>query len=84
MRLVLGSCMVVLVVLAGTLAHAVEPLVLYDDFNAGQIAPDKWVKGEEGAGTEPTMQLQDNRLRLFNRIYGKTDPTTAGTKAASS
>jgi len=62
-----------LVVLASTLAYAVEPLVLYDDFNAGQLAQDKWVSGEEGAGTEPTVQIQDNRLRLFNRIYGKTD-----------
>jgi hypothetical protein len=73
MRIVLGGCMVVLIVLAGTLAHAVEPLVLYDDFNAGQIAQDQWVRGEEGAGTEPTVQIQDNRLRLFNRIYGKMD-----------
>jgi len=73
MRIVLGGCMVGLVVLVGTLAHAVEPLVLYDDFNVGQIAQDKWVRREEGAGTEPTVQIQDNRLRLFNRIYGKTD-----------
>jgi hypothetical protein len=73
MRIVLGGCMVVLVVLAGTLAHAVEPLVLYDDFNAAQIDAGKWVREEEGAGTEPTVQLQDNRLRLVNRIYGKTD-----------
>src|SRR5215510_4383758 len=73
MRLELGGCMVVLVVLASTLAYAVEPLVLYDDFNAGQLAQDKWVSEEEGAGTEPTVQVQDNRLRLFNRIYGKTD-----------
>ena len=50
-----------------------EPLGLYDDFNAGQLAEDKWVSGEEGAGTEPTVQLQDNRLRLFNRIYGEPD-----------
>jgi|RhiMetdeSRZDD1v2_1073273.scaffolds.fasta_scaffold900828_1 hypothetical protein len=73
MRIVLGGCMVVLVILAGTLAHAVEPLVLYDDFNAAQIDASKWVREEEGAGTEPSVQIQDNRLRLFNRIYGKTD-----------
>jgi hypothetical protein len=73
MRSVLGGCLVVLVVLAGTLAHGVEPLVLYDDFNAAQINAGKWVREEEGAGTEPTVQLQDNRLRLFNRSYGKTD-----------
>jgi len=46
-----------LVVLAGTLAYALELLVLYDDFNAGQLAQDKWVSGEEGAGTEPTVQI---------------------------
>ena len=73
MRIVLGGCTVVLVVLVGTLAHAVEPLVLYDNFNAEQVDVGKWVKGEEGAGTEPTVQIQDNRLRLFNRSYGKTD-----------
>ncbi len=73
MKTVLGSCMVGLVVLAGVLAHAVEPLVLYDDFNAAQLDAGKWVKEEEGAGTEPSVQLQDNRLRLFNRSYGKTD-----------
>ena len=73
MKTVLGSCMVGLVVLAGVLAHAVEPLVLYDDFNAAQLDAGKWVREEEGAGTEPSVQLQDNRLRLFNRSYGKTD-----------
>jgi hypothetical protein len=73
MRTVLGGGMVVLVVLAGVLAHAVEPLVLYDDFNAAQIDTGKWVREEAGASTEPIVQLQDNRLRLFNRSYGKTD-----------
>src|SRR5262249_1489840 len=73
MRIVLGGCIVVLVVLVGTLAHAVELLILYDNFNTEQVDVGKWVKGEEGAGTEPTVQIQDNRLRLFNRSYGKTD-----------
>ena len=73
MRTVLGGGMVVLVVLAGVLAHAVEPLVLYDDFNAAQIDAGKWVREEAGASTEPIVQIQDNRLRLFNRSYGKTD-----------
>jgi len=73
MRTVLSSCMVVSVILAGVLAHAVEPLVLYDDFSAAQIDAGKWVREEEGAGTKPSVQLQDNRLRLLNRSYGKTD-----------
>jgi hypothetical protein len=73
MRIVLSSCIVVLVFLAGTLAHAVEPLVLYDDFTAAEIAQDKWLREDEGAGTEPIVQVRDNQLRLFNRSYGKTD-----------
>jgi hypothetical protein len=73
MRTVLGACMVGLVVLAGVLAHAVEPIVLYDDFNAAQIDAGKWVKEEDGAGTEPIVQVQNDRLRLFNRSYGATD-----------
>jgi hypothetical protein len=73
MRDVLSSCIALLVFLAGTLAHAVEPVVLYDDFNAAQIDAGKWVREEEGAGAEPIVQIRDNRLRLFNRSYGKTD-----------
>src|SRR5215510_1056030 len=73
MKTVLGSCMVGLVVLAGVLAHAVEPLVLYDDFNAAEIDAGKWVREEDGAGSKPNVQIQDNRLRLLNRSYGKTD-----------
>jgi hypothetical protein len=73
MKIVLSGCIVVLVVLAGTLAHAAEPLVLYDDFNAAQIDAGKWVREEEGAGTEPIVQIQGHRLRLFNRISSKTD-----------
>jgi hypothetical protein len=73
MKIVLGGGIVILVVLAGVLAHAVEPLVLYDDFNAAELDAGKWVKEEEGAGTKPIVQLQDNRLQLFNRSYGKTD-----------
>ena len=73
MKIVLGSCMVGLVVLAGVIAHAVEPLVLHDDFSAAQIDVGKWVREEEGTGTEPSLQIQDNRLRLLNRSYGKTD-----------
>jgi hypothetical protein len=73
MKTVLGGCMVVSVILAGALAHAVEPLVLYDDLSAAQLDTGKWVTEEEGVGTEPIVQLQDNRLRLFTRSYGKTD-----------
>jgi len=73
MKTVLGGCIVVLVVLTGVLAHAVEPLVLYDDFNAAEIDAGKWVREEDGAGTKASVQIQGNRLRLLNRSYGKTD-----------
>src|SRR5437016_14615333 len=73
MRIVLVGCIVVLGVLAGVLAHAVEPLLLYDDFNAEQLDAGKWVREEDGAGIKSTVQLQDNRMRLLHRSYGKTD-----------
>lgn len=79
MRIMLSGCIVVLVVLAGLLAHAVEPLVLYDDFNATHIDPDKWVREEfGGADTRGILQLQDNRLHMFYRAYGKTDSDSGG------
>jgi hypothetical protein len=73
-----------LVVLIGCAAaqerpgNAVERLVPYDDFNATQIDPDKWFGIEfgpkpRGASTEATRQIQDNRLRLVYRAYGRTD-----------
>ena len=58
--------------------NAEERLVPYDDFNATQIDPDKWFGIECGpeprsAGTEAIRQIQDNRLRLVYRAYGRTD-----------
>ena len=73
MRIMLGGWIVVSVFLTRTLAYAVEPMALYDDFNTAEIDPDKWVREEGGSGTELIVQIQDNRLRLFNRSYGKTD-----------
>jgi hypothetical protein len=58
--------------------NAEERLVPYDDFNATQIDPDKWFGIEcgpepRGASTEAIRQIQDNRLRLVYRSYGRTD-----------
>jgi len=58
--------------------NAEERLVPYDDFNATQIDPDKWFGIEHrteprGASTEAIRQIQDNRLRLVYRSYGRTD-----------
>jgi hypothetical protein len=73
MRIVLSGCLVGVVFLAGVVAHAVEPMVLYDGFNAPEIDPDKWVREGDGAGVELIVQIQDDRLRLFNRSHGKMD-----------
>jgi len=58
--------------------NAAERLVPYDDFHATQIDPDKWLGIESyseprGASTEAIRQIQDNRLRLVYRSYGRTD-----------
>jgi hypothetical protein len=58
--------------------HAEERLVPDDDFNVTQIDPDKWFGIECGpeprsASTEAIRQIQDNRLRLVYRAYGRTD-----------
>jgi hypothetical protein len=69
-----GWLLVSLLCLLGVPAYAAERLVLYDDFNAAHIDPDKWWGGEaEGPGTKAIRQLQDQRLSLVYRSYGKTD-----------
>ncbi len=84
MKVILLGYVMLLVVLIGVTAaqerpgNAVESLVLYDDFNATQIDPDKWFGGEfgpklRGADKEAIRQIQDNRLRLVYRSYGQTD-----------
>lgn len=81
MKPVLPCAVMLVVVLIGVPGSAVEPLVLYDDFNATHIDPDKWFGIEfgpepRGAGTEAIRQTQDNRLRLAYRAYGRTDADT--------
>ena len=78
MKPVLHCAVMLVVVLIGVPGDAVEPLVLYDDFNATHIEPDKWFGGEfsvpfPGASTEASRQIQDHRLRLVYRSFGQTD-----------
>jgi hypothetical protein len=78
MKPVLHCAVMLVVVLIGVPGNAVEPLVLYDDFNATHIDPDKWFGGEfsvpfPGASTEAIRQIQDHRLRLAYRSFGQTD-----------
>jgi len=60
--------------------NAEERLVPYDDFNATQIDPDKWFgwtcsTEPRGVSTEAEAirQIQDNRLCLVYRAYGRPD-----------
>jgi hypothetical protein len=81
MKTVLPCAAMLVVVLSGVPGSALEPLVLYDDFNAAPLDPDKWVGGEfapepRGAGAEAVRQIQDGRLRLAYRAYGRTDSNT--------
>jgi hypothetical protein len=77
MKIALVGCVVCLIVLVSMSADALEPMVLYEDFSAAHIDPDKWSGVEHslpgGAGTEALRQSQDHRLRLVYRGYGKTD-----------
>jgi hypothetical protein len=61
--------------LLGVPAYALERLVPYDDFNAAHIDPNRWswTAGWGAAATEAIRQIQDHRLRLVYRSYGRTD-----------
>jgi hypothetical protein len=70
----IGWLLVSLIHLRGFPINAVERLVPYDDFDTAHIDPDKWFGVEPGGlSTEAIRQLQDNRLSLVYRSYGKTD-----------
>ena len=77
MKTVLSGCIMLLIVVAGIPAQASEPLVLYDDFNATFINPNKWIGGEFGdACREAVRQIVSNRLQLLSRAYGHTNADT--------
>ncbi len=58
----------------GPPARAVEPLQLYDDFNAALLNPDKWSGSQVVNDCQPeesVRQINGNiRLRLTHRVYG--------------
>lgn len=73
MKAVLSSCTVLLMVLVGLPAQALEPLVLYDDFNAKFIDPHKWTGFDFGgccSTREAVREIQNKRLRLAYRPHG--------------
>jgi hypothetical protein len=72
-----SCCVVLLMLLAGIPAQALEPLALYDNFKGKVIDPDKWVRGEfPGAGTDAVQEIKGNRLHMEYRAYGRTDSDT--------
>jgi hypothetical protein len=75
---ILRCCLIGVLVLAGTPAHAFGPLVLYDNFTTGGIDPNKWHGSELsfGAGapnTEASRTIVNRQLRLRLTSYGRTD-----------
>ena len=55
--------------LLGAPVHALEPMVLYDNFNAKRIDPAKWFGTEVGGGYEAVREGRDHRLHLASRVY---------------
>jgi hypothetical protein len=53
MNTVLPCAVMLFVVLSGVPGFALERLVLYDDFNAGYLHPDRWGGGEFSPAPPP-------------------------------
>jgi hypothetical protein len=86
MKLILSCTVVLAVILTGISARAqVEPLVLYDNFNAAskKLDPEKWFGSESYSaadrGLESVRQIKEEPiyqymgLNILNRTYGNTD-----------
>ena len=78
MKPVLPCAVMIMVVLFGVPGYTAERLVPYDDFNAASIHPNQWFGGEyspfyPGGSAEAIRQIQNHRLRLVYRGYGRTD-----------
>jgi len=73
MNLVFKCCVLFSAILAGVSAQAVEPMALYDDFNAKSIDADKWLgqqSGQSGQLLDVAREIHGNRLRLAARTLG--------------
>lgn len=56
--------------------------VLYDDFNAKFIDPDRWLGLDQDSTSEQAREIKGNALRLANRVYSRPE-SLAGRAAAS-
>ncbi len=72
MKLFTSCCLVLVVILAGTPVQALEPWVLYDNFNGTAIDPNKWQQSgmDESSIFDVAREIRGNRLHLLNRTYG--------------
>jgi len=74
MKVSLSLCLALAAILVTAPASAVEPFVLYDDFRAPLLDPDKWFGTEEPNGIlEVFRGTASNRLVMENRAYGAND-----------
>jgi hypothetical protein len=72
-------CAFLLLILSILPVHA-ESLVLYDNFNSGEINPDKWVgyESNNNAAREVVRQIRNGRLNLSTCSYGSTGSNIGG------
>lgn len=76
MKSILRLCLVLSAILVFSPARAVEPLVLYDDFQTSPLDPDKWFSSLEPNGIlEAFIGISSlyPQLVIQNRAYGDTD-----------
>ena len=79
MKVFISCCLVLVVIMAGTPAQALEPWVPYDNFNGTPmefflgkpIDPDKWRSGGYGEADilDCIREIRWNRLHILNRTY---------------
>lgn len=83
MRLIFGAFLFTILITSGAKSvWAVTALVLYDNFNAKLINPDRWFGSTSGILLETVREITSNHLNLSGRSYGLTDGNTGLTRSA--
>ena len=81
MRLFWGVMLLgVFIVLGGGAVKALESLVVYDTFDGPFIDSTKWIVPQLGTtfAREYVREIQSNKLRMEDRLYGRTDTNSGG------
>jgi hypothetical protein len=77
-NIVFASAVMLFLVLASVPAHAALGLTLYDNFDAANLDPTKWVGSEEGSqGREAFRSIKSHQLRLGYIGYCDTESDNA-------